>query len=109
MFTVIHNFDVRPGREQEFLDAWALLTREFIRSRGCLGSRMHRDKHGRLVAIAIWPDRAAWEAKPTDPAPELVAARQTMMKACELFRTEAELETVMDLWVNGLPDRSSPG
>ncbi|HNA33000.1 MAG TPA: hypothetical protein PL106_07745, partial [Flavobacteriales bacterium] len=88
---------------------WALLTREFIRSRGCLGSRMHRDKHGRLVAIAIWPDRAAWEAKPTDPAPELVAARQTMMKACELFRTEAELETVMDLWVNGLPDRSSPG
>ena len=109
MFTVIYNFDVRPGREQEFLDAWAFITRDFIRNRGSLGSRMHKDKHGRYVAIALWPDRASWEAKPTDPAPELVAARETMMKACDLLRTEAELDTVLDLWVGSPSAGKSPG
>ncbi len=100
MFSVVYSFDVKPEREQEFLDAWAFITRDFIRTRGSLGSRMHRDKEGRLVAIALWPDRASWEAKPVDPSPELVAARDTMMKACEILRTDRELEMVIDLWVS---------
>jgi quinol monooxygenase YgiN len=98
MFTVIYVFDVKPEREQEFLDAWAFITREFIRTRNSLGSRMHRDKDGRHVAIALWPDRATWEAKPTAPSEELNEARNTMMRACEIVRTDKELDTVLDLW-----------
>ena len=99
MFSVVYSFDVKPDLEQEFVEAWAFITRDFIRTRGSLGSRMHRDKEGRFVAIALWPDRASWEAKPMDPSPELKAARDTMMKACELLRTDRELDLVMELWI----------
>lgn len=101
MFTVIYVFDVKPEREQEFLDAWAFITKEFVRTRGSLGSRMHRDKDGRHVAIALWPDRATWETKPEEPSEELTAARTTMMRACEIVRTDKELDTLLDLWVGG--------
>ncbi len=103
MFTVIYVFDVKPDREQEFLDAWAFITKEFVRTRNSLGSRMHKDKDGRHIAIALWPDRASWEAKPNEPSEELTAARTTMMRACELVRTDKELDTVLDLWVTGPP------
>lgn len=99
MFTVIYLFDVKPDREEEFLASWAFITKEFIRTRGSLGSRMHKDKEGRYVAIALWPDRATWESKPQEPSPELTAARTTMMRACEIVRTDKELDTVLDLWV----------
>ena len=99
MLSAVYSFEVKRERKEEILEAWAFITRDFIRSRGSLGSRMHRDKEGRFVAIALWPDRASWEAKPMDPSPELKAARDTMMKACELLRTDRELDLVMDLWV----------
>lgn len=52
MLSAVYSFDVKPEREQEFLEAWAFITRDFIRTRGSLGSRMHRGKDGHLVAFA---------------------------------------------------------
>ena len=98
MFTAIYSFRAKSGKEQQLLDAWASITREFVRTRGSLGSRRHRNKDGKYVAIALWPDRAHWEAPSSSISPELEAARSAMHEACEEITTEHELDLVLDLW-----------
>lgn len=52
---------IKPGFERQFRKAWkqgSVLIRERY---GSLGSRLHRDQHGRFVGIAEWPDKATWQ------------------------------------------------
>ncbi len=98
MFTVIYTFRVKPGQEEAFQRSWAFITEEYLRTRGSLGSRLHRDQDGAFVAIALWPDRASWEALAPSASLETEAARSTMREACAEIRTAYELEIVQDLW-----------
>lgn len=102
MFTVVYTFRVKPGMEERFRASWAFLTAEYRRTRGSLGSRLHRDRDGRLVAIALWPDRARWE-DPGPTTPELAAAQQALRACCDEVATEHELELLEDLWGSGAP------
>ena len=52
MLSAVYSFEVKRERKEEILEVWAFITRDFIRSRGSLGSRMHRGKDGHLVAFA---------------------------------------------------------
>lgn len=61
MFVVVYWWRVKPGKEAQFRDAWRRGTREIARIYGGWGSRLHREADGRFVAMAEWPDRAAWE------------------------------------------------
>lgn len=98
MFTVIYTFRVKGGQEEAFQQSWAHITEHYKRTRGSLGSRLHRDQDGTFVAIALWPDRQHWEAPGPPDTPALAAARSTMRDACEEIRTRYELEVVQDLW-----------
>ncbi|MEX1132067.1 MAG: antibiotic biosynthesis monooxygenase [Flavobacteriales bacterium] len=98
MFTVIYTFRVKPGMEESFQRSWAFITEEYKRTRGSLGSRLHKDQHGAFVAIALWPDRASWVAPEPSASPVMEAARSTMREACEEIRTAHELEILQDLW-----------
>lgn len=98
MFTLIYTFRVKPGMEEAFQRSWAFITEEYKRTRGSLGSRLHRDQDGAFVAIALWPDRARWEELAPSASPEMEAARSTMREACAAIRTAHELEIVQDLW-----------
>lgn len=62
MFVAVYWWRVKPGKEEQFRAAWRRGT-ELIRERyGSLGSRLHRDRDGRFVGIAEWPDEASWQA-----------------------------------------------
>lgn len=61
MFVVVYWWRVKPGKEEQFRDAWRRGTREIARIYGGLGSRLHREADGRFVAIAEWPDRETWQ------------------------------------------------
>jgi heme-degrading monooxygenase HmoA len=53
---VLLEFIVKPGQEDEFVEAWTELTR-YIRERfGSLGSRLHEAGEGRYIGYAQWPD-----------------------------------------------------
>ena len=62
MFCVIYRWQLKPGREDDFVAAWERLTRAIRNDRGGLGSRLHRADDGLWVAYAQWPDRATWES-----------------------------------------------
>jgi heme-degrading monooxygenase HmoA len=60
MFVVAYWWRVKPGKEEQFREAWRRGTLEINRIYGSLGSRLHRESDGRFVGIAEWPDEATW-------------------------------------------------
>jgi glutathione S-transferase len=61
MFVAVYWWRVKPGKERQFRDAWCRGTRAIARIYGGLGSRLHRERDGRFVAIAEWPDYGTWK------------------------------------------------
>ncbi|MBL7964749.1 MAG: antibiotic biosynthesis monooxygenase [Flavobacteriales bacterium] len=93
----MYSFRVKPGHEEVFQRNWAMITEHYLHTRGSHGSRLHTDKDGTFVAIALWPDRASWGAHGHPDSPELNAARAAMRDACTEVKTQYELEVVQDL------------
>lgn len=61
MSVAVYSFEVKAGREETFLAAWAELTELICRYRGSLGSRRHQQANGLFIGYAQWPSRAPWE------------------------------------------------
>lgn len=96
VFAVLYRWKLRPGAEPEFREAWRAATVAIRARHGTFGSRLHRADNDEVVAYAVWPDRASWEAARELPsvAPE-AAAR---MRACiEQSVSTTPLEVVDDL------------
>lgn len=62
MFIAVYWWRVQPGKEVQFRKAWHRGTKLITRIYGSYGSRLHRDRDGRFVAYAEWPDEATWQA-----------------------------------------------
>ena len=80
-FAVIYRWRIRNGMEDQFQQAWVIVTKSFIDERKALGSRLHRVDDGSWVAYAQWPSRRAWERSrelgPSDPNAAAVMAEAT--------------------------------
>jgi heme-degrading monooxygenase HmoA len=62
MFVAVYWWRVRPGKEEQFREAWRRGTRQITAIYGSFGSRPHQDLDGRFVGYAEWPDEATWRA-----------------------------------------------
>lgn len=60
MYVAVYAWRVRPGKEEQFRDAWRRGTEAITRIYGSFGSRLHRAEDGRFVGYAEWPDEATW-------------------------------------------------
>jgi hypothetical protein len=60
MFVAVYWWRVKPGKEEQFVRAWARGTDLIRQIYGSYGSRLHRDADGRFVGYAEWPDEATW-------------------------------------------------
>ncbi|MEZ4365951.1 MAG: antibiotic biosynthesis monooxygenase [Kofleriaceae bacterium] len=90
---VLYRWRLHPGREDAFVEAWAVVTRA-LRAQGSLGSRLHRGDDGLWYAYAQWPDaatRAATHAFPGDDA-AFAAMRDAVIERLP----EVSLEPVAD-------------
>ena len=60
MFVAVYWWRVHAGKEEQFREAWRRGTEAITRRYGSYGSRLHRDRDGRFVGVAEWPDEATW-------------------------------------------------
>jgi Antibiotic biosynthesis monooxygenase len=60
-FAVIYRWQLHPGKEEQFRQAWERGTVLLMAKRGVLGSRLHRADCGTWVACAQWRNRKTWE------------------------------------------------
>lgn len=67
--------------------------------RGGLGSRLHGDSSGWIVAYAQWPNVAAWESSGNIPLPANTALER-MKDAIEASEPPIKLQVLEDLLVH---------
>ena len=103
MYVAVYAWRVKPGKEEQFREAWRRGTRAITRLYGSFGSRLHRADDGRFIGYAEWPDEATWraafEAKMVYDDPE---ARAMFVDALEGGQHEliANMEVLDDLLTN---------
>ncbi|WP_052417569.1 antibiotic biosynthesis monooxygenase family protein [Cellvibrio mixtus] len=68
MLSVVLEFDVIDGKEQEFVSAWTECTKAIYENFGSLGSRLHKSEHGSYIAYAQWPNNEVYEKSGAWPA-----------------------------------------
>lgn len=95
MFAVLYRFDVKQGRDDEFIAAWTTVTEALRMVAGTYGSCLHRTPDGTYVAYARWPSREAWSGD-YDLPPAATDARQRMRDCCSSLATMHELDVVAD-------------
>lgn len=62
MFVAVYWWRVHAGKEAQFRKAWRRGTELITARYGSFGSRLHRDRDGRFIGYAEWPDEATWQA-----------------------------------------------
>jgi heme-degrading monooxygenase HmoA len=101
MFVMLYRWTLKPGTEATFRTAWQAMTLAIQARSGTGGSRLHRADDGDLVAYAVWPSRAAWEAASALPSahPEAGVA----MRECIAASHPATPLDVLDDLIRPLP------
>ena len=97
MFIAIYSFEVHPGQDKEFIDAWTELTKLIYLHEGSLGSKLHLNKDGLYIAYAQWPDKTTWQNSGEKLPPEADNYRNQMKSSCIEIKTLYELDSVEDL------------
>jgi hypothetical protein len=55
MFVVLYRWKLRPGHEDEFVEAWSRVSDLLLNERDSLGSRLHLGSDGIWYSYAQWP------------------------------------------------------
>ena len=61
MFVAVYWWRVKPGRRTSSAKPGAAETEAITALYGSHGSRLHRERDGRFVAYAEWPDEESWQ------------------------------------------------
>ena len=97
MFAVIYAFDVKKGKEAQFLENWKLLTQCIYEYEGSLGSRLHKGAGQTYVAYANWPSQETWESFGESLPSKAKEYSRLMNNACNLIKIDHTLQTLEDL------------
>lgn len=96
-FAVIYRFEVKSGREGEFIRSWERMTELIKEYEGGLGSVLNKLDDQTYIAYAQWPDRKTWEMAGSK-LPEVAAEiRLSMRQCCHEIDTLHELNIIKDL------------
>jgi hypothetical protein len=106
MFAVIYRGFVKPEHEEEYQQHWHNIATYFVKSRGALGSCLHKASDGMWLAYSRWPDKAtrdaSWpgEEAPSSELPDSIRQAIFGLKNCrdeERELPEITMEVVDDL------------
>lgn len=94
---VLYRWRLKPGSEDEFMQGWSRVT-ELLRSRGSLGSRLHRGPDGIWYGYAQWPSARVREDAFAPGSVDEAATARMRSAIAERF-PEILLEPVVDYLV----------
>jgi quinol monooxygenase YgiN len=84
-FVAIYRWRLDSAKVDQFLKAWADVTRGIKSKRGGLGSKIHREDDGTYVAYAQWPSREAWTHSSQLPSVDPDASKAMADAVLETF------------------------
>lgn len=97
MFIAVYEFEIKPGTESRFRQAWLAVTKAIYQHCGSFGSRLHRSEQKNLmIGYAKWPSREQW-GKDHELSDALHAEARAEMRQCLVAsRTAYKLEVSDD-------------
>ena len=95
LLTVLYRWKLKAGGEPIFREGWREMTESIYRTRGSLGSRLHRAEDGTWLGYAQWPSEEKWR-KSQESGSANEAAGRKMNQGATLLSTE-RLSVVDDL------------
>ena len=81
MTIFFYRWKIKFGKEKQFEDNWAIVTKAIREQCGSYGSRLHQAENGEYIGYAQWPDVQTREACKLDSSSS--AARLLMREAVE--------------------------
>ncbi|USD39392.1 antibiotic biosynthesis monooxygenase [Ferrimonas sp. SCSIO 43195] len=94
MYTVLYQWKIRSGKQQEFMSAWEEVTDYYLKNHEALGSRLHQIDDHSFAAYAQWASKADRDkAFASVDSPDSAIER---MRACVVDRLDP-IEMVMIL------------
>lgn len=96
MFAVIYKFKLKSSQEELYQLHWQKIANFFIKSRGAMGSCLHKGDNGLWVAYSRWPDKetrdASWpgEGVPDNELPEDIRHAIQIMQAIKKENSDLE-------------------
>lgn len=100
MFIALYRWKLKPGKEDQFREAWSQVTLAIREKCGSLGSRLHSSEDGTWVAYAQWPSKEMWQ-KDRPLGDEGDAARRRMSEAIEERLPALYLTVTDDFLISG--------
>ncbi|MCH2197959.1 MAG: antibiotic biosynthesis monooxygenase [Flavobacteriales bacterium] len=97
MFCVVYEFQVIPGKEDLFCQAWREMTELIYEFEGSLGSRLHQQSDTHYVAYAQWPSKERWENSGSRLPAIAEKISQDMKDSTLKIKTVYQLESTDDL------------
>ncbi len=101
MFAVIYRFKLKSHQEKQYIANWNKVVDFFVKSRGAIGSCLHKGEDDVWVAYSRWPSKqirdAAW---PGDKAPnsEFPSEIQEAIAQMQTIKAEnQDLEQFQDM------------
>lgn len=76
MLIVLYHWKLKPGGEAVFREGWHEMTESIYRTRGSLGSRLHRAEDGTWLGYAQWPDEQTWRKAQESGSANEIAGRK---------------------------------
>jgi hypothetical protein len=95
-FTIVYSFKIIAGKENDFINAWAALTKLIYQFAGSYGSRLHKVDKDFFIAYAQWPDKKTWESSIDIMPEDIKNLRIQMREYCLEIKTEYEMTVVED-------------
>lgn len=102
MFIALYRWKLKPGKEEQFREAWSEVTLAIREKFGSLGSRLHHSEDGTWVAYAQWPTKELWQAERSF-GPAVEAARMKMREAIDESLPSSYLTVSNDYIVQDRP------
>lgn len=94
MFAVIYTFEVLPGKDDNFIETWCVLTKLIKQYDGSYGSRLHLNNDGKYIAYALWETKKVWEQCRKDLSEEELRIRQKLRKFCQHIEISHEMDLI---------------
>ena len=99
MTIYLYRWKIKSGKEKQFEESWAEVTKAILVECGSLGSRLHLDENGEYFAYAQWPSKTSRESCKLSDA--TLEARRAMRDATEYSYPDQCLEVLSDFLISG--------
>ncbi len=107
MIIYLYRWKLKPGKEADFADAWAIVTKELKAKCSSLGSRLHLGGDGLFYGYAQWPDKKTREEAKLS-GDRIEDARRRMRDATAESLPEIVLEPQADFLRAAIPIIDTP-